>query len=240
MSNKYGPRIVTDGLVLCLDAADRNSYTGSGTTWTDLSGNGYNGSLTNGPTFNSDNGGSLVFDGSNDYISLTSPSDRYTWTPSGNGNNYMTIDIWVKSTDGSGRFFSKPWNGSGWYNYGISNNTFSLVTSTTSNKTFSNLSTGNWENATFVVNPTQFAVYRNGSINSSFSNHNLTANSPGTGGNLNLPLALMTLYPYGTGTWSYTGFSMSGQLGVFKFYNKVLSASEVQQNYNATKGRYGL
>ena len=239
MAYANGPKIVTDGLVLCLDAANRKSYPGSGTSWTDLSGNGNNGSLVNGVGYSSNNGGSLVFDGSNDYISLASPSDRYAWTPSGNGNNYMTIDIWVKSTDGSGRFFSKPWNGSGWYNYGMGNGTFYLVTSTTITKNFSNISTGNWENATFVVNPTQFAVYRNGSINSSFSNHNLTSNLPGTGGNLNLPLALMTLYPYGV--WAgNTGYSMSGQLGIFKFYNRVLSPNEVQQNYNALKGRYGL
>ena len=62
-----GPRIVTNGLVLSLDAADRNSYPGSGTTWRDMSGNGNNGTLTNGPTFSSANGGSIVFDGTNDY-----------------------------------------------------------------------------------------------------------------------------------------------------------------------------
>jgi hypothetical protein len=60
--------IVRDGLVLELDAGDRNSYPGSGTTWSDISGNGYNGTLTNGPTFNSANGGGIVFDGTNDYV----------------------------------------------------------------------------------------------------------------------------------------------------------------------------
>ena len=237
MAYSNGPKIVTDGLVLCLDAANSKSYPGTGTAWNDLSGNGNNGTLTNGTTFSADNGGVLSFDGSNDYISLASPSDRYAWTPSGNGNNYITIDIWVKSTDG-GHFFSKPWNGSGAYNYRITNNTFLLVAAQSNSKTFSNLSTGNWENATVVVNPTQFAVYRNGSINSSFSNHNITGNTPGVG-NLNLPLALMTLYPYGV--WGgNTGFSILGQLGIFKFYNRVLSPNEVQQNYNALKGRYGL
>jgi hypothetical protein len=70
MSIGYGPRVVTDGLVLALDAADTNSYPGSGTTWNDLSGNGNTGTLTNGPTYSSDNGGSIVFDGTNDYVPL--------------------------------------------------------------------------------------------------------------------------------------------------------------------------
>jgi hypothetical protein len=51
MSLIHSPRIVTDGLVLCLDAGNPKSYTGSGTTWTDLSGNGNNGTLTNSPTY---------------------------------------------------------------------------------------------------------------------------------------------------------------------------------------------
>ena len=66
-------QIVTNGLVLALDAADRNSYPDSGTTWTDLSGNGSNGTLINGPTFSSVNGGSIVFDGLNDYVNISTP-----------------------------------------------------------------------------------------------------------------------------------------------------------------------
>ena len=68
MSNNYGPKIVTDGLVLCLDAADQNSYPGSGNTWYDLSGNGNNGTLVNGVGYNSGNLGSLVFGGVDDYV----------------------------------------------------------------------------------------------------------------------------------------------------------------------------
>ena len=67
MPNNYGPRIVTDGLVLCLDAGNSKSYPGSGTAWNDLSRNGNNGTL-NGPTFNSADRGSIVFDGTNDYV----------------------------------------------------------------------------------------------------------------------------------------------------------------------------
>ena len=64
----YYGNIVKDGLVLDLDAAKKDSYPGTGTAWNDISGNRNNGTLTNGPTFNSSNGGSIVFDGTNDYI----------------------------------------------------------------------------------------------------------------------------------------------------------------------------
>lgn len=71
MAFANGGSIVTNGLVLALNAADRNSYPGSGTTWYDMSGNGRNVTLTNGPTFNSANGGSIVFDGVDDYATFS-------------------------------------------------------------------------------------------------------------------------------------------------------------------------
>ena len=70
MTIGYGPTVVTDGLVLALDAADRNSYPGSGTTWTDLSGNGNNGTLDNSVTYTSNNGGGLSFDGTDEIVLL--------------------------------------------------------------------------------------------------------------------------------------------------------------------------
>ena len=71
MGISYNPKIVTNGLVLCLDAANAKSYPGSGTAWTDLSGLGNTGTLTNGPTYSSANNGSIVLDGINDYTSIT-------------------------------------------------------------------------------------------------------------------------------------------------------------------------
>ena len=69
MGLSHSPRIVTDGLVMCLDAGNSRSYPGTGTVWTDLAGN--IGTLTNGPTFNSENGGSVVFDGTNDGVDVS-------------------------------------------------------------------------------------------------------------------------------------------------------------------------
>ena len=90
MATQYANgKIVTDGLVLSLNAADRNSYPGSGTTWTDTSGNGNNGTLTNGPTFNSGNGGYIQFDGTNDRVDIADANSLDF------GTGGFTILVWV-------------------------------------------------------------------------------------------------------------------------------------------------
>ena len=94
MSTKYSPQIVTSGLVLALDAANKVSYPGTGTTWYDLSGNGNTGTITNGPTFSNVNLGTIVFDGTNDYVSIPSTSNF------NNGNN-ITVEAWVLCTNWS-------------------------------------------------------------------------------------------------------------------------------------------
>ena len=71
MGLSHSPSIITQNLVLCLDAANSKSYPGSGTTWYNLIPGGVNGTLTNGPTYSSANGGVIALDGVNDYISLT-------------------------------------------------------------------------------------------------------------------------------------------------------------------------
>ena len=90
-----GP-IITSGLVLFLDAGNTSSYPGSGTTWTDLSGNGNNGTLTNGPTYTSSNGGAIVFDGINDFVnsgsSISLPGD-------------ISVFAWVYASS-----FNTDWN----------------------------------------------------------------------------------------------------------------------------------
>ena len=88
MGAAAGPNVVEDGLVLALDAGNTKSYPGSGTTWTDLSGKDNNGTLTDGPTFNSANGGSIVFDGTNDQINCGS-SDDFAF-----GTGDFTIEFW--------------------------------------------------------------------------------------------------------------------------------------------------
>lgn len=92
MGLTHSPKIVTNGLVLALDAANNKSYPGSGVTWYDLSGNGNNGTLTNGPTFNVGNLGSIVFDGTNDYVSFNNSG---TSTSFDFGTGDMTFTFWM-------------------------------------------------------------------------------------------------------------------------------------------------
>jgi hypothetical protein len=239
MALSRGPKIVTNGLVVTLDAADKNSYKGSGTTWTDVSGNGNAGTLTNGPTFSTTGNGSISFNGLNNYIGISSPSNRFNWTPSGVGFNNMTLDLWIRTSDTSGYVLSKPWNANGEYNYYLYYNGFYINTGNQANAfNFSSISTGNWINITILVSTTQWGAYINGVQNVALTNHGITNNTPtyGDGGE---NLALMTLYPYGIWAGS-TAFSISGNVGCYKMYNRVLTAVEILRNYNAVKTRFGL
>jgi len=80
MSGISGPKIITSGCVLSLDAADKLSYKGSGTSWYDLSGNNTTATLTNGPTFNAANMGSIVFDGTDDKVTISNEFIFHLWS----------------------------------------------------------------------------------------------------------------------------------------------------------------
>jgi hypothetical protein len=100
MALSHSPRIVTDGLVLCLDAANKRSYPGAGTTWIDLTANKNNGTLVNGPTFDSANGGSIVFDGTNDRVDCGATNAII-------GNNPAAVSLitWFKTDNNTQSFY---------------------------------------------------------------------------------------------------------------------------------------
>lgn len=230
-----------NGLVLCLDAGNRKSYPGSGTTWTDLSGNNGNGSLINGPTYSSSNGGSIVFDGTNDRIHISSPSRKYAWSPVGStGNRVISFECWVKTTDSdNGLIFSKPWNGGGVYNYLLSTSNFGTrVGNAQHNLSFTAVSDGNWKQIVAIANETQKAVYINGSLNAGYTNHNETSDVP-SGSESTLNLTLMSLFPYGD-TISRPEQAIVGDMSIFRMYNRELTAAEIRQNFNALRGRFGI
>jgi len=108
MSLSRGPKIISNGLVLYLDAANNKSYPRTGTTWYDLSGNNNNGTLTNGPTFNSANGGSIVYDGADDSVNLSLVSSNV---------NNVTTEVWFKANTlpgDRGLFLNGDGGGSGY------------------------------------------------------------------------------------------------------------------------------
>jgi hypothetical protein len=192
-----------------------------------------------GPAFSSADNGTIYFDGGTAYCAIA-PSNNFAWTPSGIGLNNMSIDIWIKTSDSAGgqMILSKPWNGSGEYNYTLYHNGFTIVTGNQTNTLgFSSIATGNWTNLVILVSTTQFGAYVNGVQVYALTNHGITNNTP-TVANAQLQLTLMTLYPYGGG--GNSSFSVQGNVSSLKMYNKVLSATEILQNYNATKGKFGL
>ena len=215
MSFNYSPRIITDGLVLYLDAANTRSYPGSGTTWNDLSRSGNNGTLTNGPTFSSANGGSIVFDGSNDYVNLGNPTSL-------NILNF-TVCIWCKSSTFT-NFQNIIFKGTNIAQYGI------LFTSTgdwyvqpNGPSTSDLVSLNTWNYFVGTYDGSQITAYRNGVQKIQY------VNSQANYG---------TLVTIGADTVNNRYFN--GNIAQTQIYNRALSATEILQNYNATKTRFGL
>lgn len=238
--------IVTNGLTLHLDAGQLRSYPGSGTTWTDLSGNADNGTLVNGPTFNSANGGSIVFDAIDDYVISSSTTNTNVTSTTGftfgvwvypefTSNDFNTqiqaiicsrassannFDYWVALGLASGSFGCTANSRNLFYTY-QGNNAF-----TCSNGT--NVWTNNaWNYIVSTHSGTTLNQYVNGSVVTS-NKSTFTANS-----NTNAK------YIFGHGC-AFNQTRFRGKIAINQVYNRVLTATEVLQNYNAQKSRFGL
>jgi hypothetical protein len=216
-----GPQIVTSGLVLHLDAANPKSYTATGTTWSDLSGNRNNGTLTNGPSFSSANMGSIGFDGTNDYSSILS-STSWALTPS------STVSIWCNPTNSSG--YAICFDKGSWLGWYFSMSGFFLYCGQAGADqvtTFGTMTYGVWQNLTAVVDRESlyFRTYKNGVF---------VAQTTITQPAINYA---NTLY---LGCRGGSDNFYNGKTSNVRLYNRALSATEVLQNFNATKSRYGL
>jgi hypothetical protein len=252
MSYNNGPRIITNGLVLCLDAGNPKSYPGIGTSWVDLSGNGNNGTLTNGPAFNSSNTGSIVFDGINDYCD----------TPlTYGGTNSCSFGCFMKAPDATQRsgligfrsqfFFLAPSisqcliyitgdNDAGTAGRGLvvqdwiggySGNNFVISTNRTVYAINSNVCDNLWHN---------IMITRSSSATRLFIDNILIGETLGSTPNImSDPIFKLGVAGNG-GSNNLSGYHFNGSLGLCYFYNRALSASEVSQNYNAIKGRFNL
>jgi hypothetical protein len=226
MSFAHSPKIVTDGLVLSLDAGNTKSYPGSGTAWFDKSGFSNNGTLTNGPTFNSANLGSIVFDGVDDWVS-GSNSSNFAF-----GTGDFTVSYWMYinafSGTGTPTFVDLRTNaaGAGYSDY-IQSNKFRLyINGANAYLSTGSLSAGNWYNISVTRQSTTILVYFNSVLDGTSSNNaNLTENGFRLARNINV---------------SGTSYLNGRMASVLIYKGKGLSAAEVQQNYNALKGRFGL
>jgi hypothetical protein len=237
MSFNYSPKIVTDGLVLCLDAANTKSYVSGSTAWNDLSRSGNNGTLINGPTFNSGNGGSIVFDGTNDYVKIsnTVPTSLQI------GQNDFTIDFWVYPNSTSAYTICgnlQDSNGTGYF-WVILNSTFTGLhtvqfgTETIPAVKFGTtaLAANQWYNIILARTGTSLICYINGSV---YGNTGTLPTFTGT-------TSTEFLLGISKSSTNYSAYPLNGRLANLRIYKqKGFSASEILQNYNATKTRFGL
>lgn len=208
--------IVTDGLILNLDAGFTPSYPKNGTTWYDMSLSGNNGILTNGPTFNSGDGGSIVFDGTNDFVNL----------PNGllSGTGDFTIIQWVQSNVGAGYTTFGNYS-AGNLQFGWSSRyVFLWLDNSSAYASASN----------FTTAITMIAGRRIGTTTNYLKNG--TVISTGSSG-----VSIGTSSAnFRIGTNSLSGEQYSGKIYTTMVYNRGLSNNEILQIYNAQKGRFGL
>lgn len=250
MSYHNGPRIVSNGLVLYLDAGSTKSYPGSGTAWTDLSGNNNNGTLVNGPSYSSSNKGGIVFDGVNDYVQLSSSTQI-----SDARNNGFTIGAWIYMTSNSSimgvcgvadngstgsnainlRVNASSSNAlqAGSIRLAVSNSSATLkILSGATNS--NNISINRWNYivaSSYPINNV-ITIYSNGV---SFPISYASQQAPDIFSNFVQPFYIGSLNGGGVLQQPFLG-----RISNFSFYNKILLPNEVLQNYNATKGRYNL
>ncbi|WP_338644951.1 arabinofuranosidase catalytic domain-containing protein [Flavobacterium sp. KS-LB2] len=220
--NKNGLSIQTKsydlltGLVMNLDAGNSSSYPGTGATWTDVSGSGNNGILVNNPVYNSSNGGSLVFNGSNTYVNA--PLIK---TAS------CTFSVWTKTTNATNMLFNAGNDGSGpdlffyggvlsWNTWDSSNNPFGNIPASAAD--------GNWHNYVVVNDAVSNTarLYYDGVLYGTAVYKDASTNTK--------------LYIGG----SNGGWLWNGSIGNFQVHNRVLSPEEIIQNFNNLKTRYGL
>jgi hypothetical protein len=230
MAFNYSPKVITDGLVMYLDAGNNRSYASGSTSWLDLSRGGNNGTLTNGPTFSSANGGSIVFDGTNDYcittaLPLTGTETNLTlacWFRPSNVNTIRSIMSIGDEQNGKRRMILQR-------NAQIEANGYNADFTSTSNV----LSTNTWCCIVIVYSSSTLStgvkLYFNGvetigtvttgTILNAFTNTKCTI----CGNNATPPTE-----------------NAQGNIALAQIYNRTLSAQEVLQNYNALKGRFNL
>jgi hypothetical protein len=234
MAFNFSPKIITDNLILYLDAANTKSYPGSGTVWNDLSRSQNNGTLVNGPTFNSGSNGSIVFDGVNDRIDIS---------PTNFNLSEVSINMWFITNDISSDFLrlihkadttgttrgfiiaNSATNGKLIFGYQSNYTTGELLRRSTNL-----ISTSVWYNIAMTYNSSGgIKIYFNG-----IEDIGEIATSPDTGwlsttGNL-----------FSIGSRAGGPLYFNGNIAQVSIYNRTLSPQEIQQNYNATRQRFGV
>lgn len=226
MSFRYSPKTVTNSLVLYLDAANPKSYVSGSTTWFDLSGNNYHGTLINNAGFSSERNGCMVFDGVDDMVRT----------------NFQTItvnssfEIWANRTESVNQYnmmagMYLPYFAMNSGNTLVFSNTIGGVQRTTFSSPTGTLRDNTWYCFHFINSydgaNTTMKSYINGTLVRSVTNTGQTITT--------------TFRPLVIGGWRSdvpTDNPFKGKISIVKVYNKELTQDEILQNYNTTKSRY--
>ena len=233
-----GP-IITSGLVLFLDAANTSSYPGSGTTWTDLSVNGYNGTLTNGPTYSSSNGGSIVFDGTDDVASFGNILNM--------GLSSWTLSCWVKFNSGSvpssgpaGIIGKTSYRGYvGRYSFFIEDNNLHAFFQPDVNYSVTTpiapYLDNKFHNLVMTIDRTSMMYFYIDGVSVG-----TPLNVSGVSSiNLNSSTDNFYIGCYGSNNGQSPQYFLNGNISQASIYSRALTAVEVLQNYNALRPRFG-
>lgn len=225
--------IVTNGLVMYLDAGNRNSYISGSAMWRDVSLNNNNGTLVNGPTFSSDNGGSIVFDGIDDYALVPYSSNIPT------GSSARSVSLWFYTN-------ASTWNAN-------INNLFFYGTSGISNAfgidfdSYPQMEVYTWGglgrdllfNTTFsLVGWKNIMITYNGALTILIYENGVYTQTLSLSGPTNTSIS--DVYIGATNPSVLPGNYFTGSIAITQIYNRALSAIEVSQNYNAQKSRFNL
>ncbi len=222
----HSPNITSDGLVLCLDAADKNSYPGSGTTWYDLSPSGNNGTLS-AAAIGTDVPGNMDFNGSDEYIDLGNDSSL-------NLTENISVFAWVYWTGAGGEDVI--------YSNGSSEATGALLQTRTSTTT---RIINNYDGGYYLSDSTAFGANAWYHIGFTFNDSTATiqgysnASLGGSDASATAATRLVTNATIGKASW-YGGRYWIGKINIVNVYNRTLSAAEISQNFNAQRSRFGV
>jgi hypothetical protein len=255
MAVEYNPRIVTDGLILYLDAANRKSYPGTGTGWFDLSNKNNHGILTNGPVYSTQNLGQITLDETDDTITLPIPLNDV------NALSNFSIDKWVRFNsyptalsvaNGSGYkrkngviIGSTYYSGTALYwtgnEFGTGLEIFGFIRGNDAyrNTAYFSPTLNTWVNMTIVNNfsNSKFSLYVNGNFHSETDGPTQEYNTGLADIAGNLGINKPQVDGGGIYNYAYLNFIVSN---VKIYQNKALTQQEIQKNFNALRGRFNL
>ena len=233
MAGNIAPKVVTDGLEIYLDAGNPKSYVSGSSTWYDLSGNNVNGTLTNGPTFSSEANGCIVFDGVDDIVTTS-----FNQIQTSN-----TFEIWANRTESANTYNMMAGMYLPYFSFhtGVVSGHDFLHFSETVGGSQRHLYTHDGGSGPFLVNNKWYCFHFTNSFDgvnttmSSYSDGVFRGSVTYSGQTTTTTLKTLTL-----GNWrpDVINYPFSGKISMFKYYNRTLSATEVLQNFNATKSRY--